>query len=170
MSRPIDPYSVREIVSEDAHRSIILLQTVLSSHQSDISLRIKCLAKLAAQLDSLPAVRQHDRTKQISAATDMSLLYLLLDRATTYRDLGTARRQSGDAVQAAANFDRATNLLESLLRQTQSQSSKRQIADRAKNSLASMLPQWAEVEDSLGRPSKADKLRQRAQKWKDLYL
>ncbi|KAJ2490341.1 hypothetical protein IWW37_003226 [Coemansia sp. RSA 2050] len=189
MSAPTDPYADRCLVDEATHRSLTLCRAIIGNPATDPGTRISCQAKCASLLGALPKARAFDaqapqEIKQsqkapptIDSAKNLpsgahawppGLKRILLDRATAFRDLAAAYRQSGDAQNSAYNFDRAVTLLESFILALPlfSLQSKEDTEALAASTLSQALGDWADVEQSLGRNSKAAKLRMRADKWR----
>ncbi|KAI8323683.1 hypothetical protein GQ54DRAFT_99680 [Martensiomyces pterosporus] len=147
-------YADRQLVPEEAHRSLALYRAVLSSPSTDTATRLACLAKSASVLDGLQSVREfdlrhknsakkHKKMKQLSAsgggtgdgnlrtpaAAANSLppsWQILFDRAATYRDIATAYRLLGDAQNAAFNAERSATLFETLIYATPSLAAQQQ--------------------------------------------
>ncbi|KAJ2063472.1 hypothetical protein GGI17_001688 [Coemansia sp. S146] len=192
----VDPYADSCLIDEATHRSLTLCRAIISNPNTDINIRISCLAKCVSLLDALPKVRAFDvqatreikqkvpstaNTENIPSNTlakpasddphiwSPGLMQILLDRAIALKDLATAYRRNGDAQNSAYNFDRAVTLLESFVLAsprfslTQSNEDTKSIAI---NTLLQVLGDWADVEQSLGRNSKAAKIRTRTDKWR----
>ncbi|KAJ1723115.1 hypothetical protein LPJ53_002520 [Coemansia erecta] len=160
----------RQLVPDEATgASIALYRSILSNAATDKFTRLSILAKLASLLDLLPAIRAFD-LKKSNSTCGVSTYDLALDRAGVYRDLAATQRMVGDIHSSAHMYDRAAALLEALVRKM---SVEREVPDGiedirtcANDTLLHVLDEWIDVERSLGRNGKSDKLRQRAEKWK----
>ncbi|KAJ2776922.1 hypothetical protein H4R18_005424 [Coemansia javaensis] len=141
-------YADRSVVGEEAHQSLVLCRSALASGSAEAGVRVACLARIAMVLDALPAVR----ASQPPASGASALLQQ--DRCVAYCELAAAHRRAGDAASASRTFRRAAELAEQQLR-----------ARPGDAALAALLRQtcdaWADVEDALGRPTQAQRVRRR---------
>ncbi|KAJ2294708.1 hypothetical protein IWW55_005641 [Coemansia sp. RSA 2706] len=99
---------------------------------------------------------------------------LLLNRCVAYRDLALAFRQTGDVHNAACNYQRATALLEALLRaalapscglpagEAAERNCRQAMRSFATDALIRALGDWADVERAIGRPTSAQRIQARA--------
>ncbi|KAJ1664153.1 hypothetical protein IW140_004276 [Coemansia sp. RSA 1813] len=150
--------------NEKFHKSLALYTVLASRPTTDSHTRLVCLAKKASLLDMHPSIRTFDTTcsklRQEDAKTllpSASFGALLVDRVTTTHDLAVAYKESGDAINASAAYDRAVQLMQELPKELLK-------IDEKPISFADMLAEWADVEQSLGRTTKASKIRDRSSK------
>ncbi|KAJ2786622.1 hypothetical protein GGI15_001369 [Coemansia interrupta] len=163
-------YADRQLVPDEATGArIALYKSTISNPETDKFTRVSCLAKLASVLDLLPAVRMFD-SKKSDGSCGMSTYDLMADRAGVYGDLAAAQRMTGDIHGAAHMYDRAAGVSEALIKRVALEKGMAEdiedIRTCATNTLLRILDEWADVEQALGRNSKSDKLRQRAEKWR----
>ncbi|KAJ2656523.1 hypothetical protein IWW48_004983 [Coemansia sp. RSA 1200] len=149
-----------EHTDEEFCQALALYTTLASRPTTDRHTRLVCLAKKAALLDAHPLIRAFDGRRkrhgsatllpaESSASSSSALLRpLLIDRAAVFRDLAAAYKESGAAVNASAAYDRAVQLMQSL--------------PDDNDGLSETLAEWADIEESLGRTTKASRLRERS--------
>ncbi|KAJ2852046.1 hypothetical protein IWW36_000625 [Coemansia brasiliensis] len=167
-----DPYIDPQLVNEKTYRSLTLCRTILNNSQTPQATRVSCLARIVALLDALPSVRALDRQlrENSTARISSSESRLLLDRSTAYRDLALAFRRSGDLCNSTYNYQRATTLLQTLLKTisvsegSEICADKNEMAASALKTLAESLYDWADIEHSLGRETIAKRIQDRAVK------
>ncbi|KAJ1798199.1 hypothetical protein LPJ59_002655 [Coemansia sp. RSA 2399] len=151
---------------EKFQTSLALYTTLASRPTTDSRTRLVCLAKKTSLLDMHPAIRTFDAScRKIRASScrdakthlpfSASLGAMLADRVATIRDLALAYKESGDAINTSVMYDRAVQLLEALPEETRKTTG---------CGLSDMLLAWADVEESLGRTTKASKIRDRSRK------
>ncbi|KAI9500184.1 hypothetical protein GGI25_002523 [Coemansia spiralis] len=178
-----DAYSDRQLVPEPTHSSLVLYTALINSPSTDQKTRLASLAKKASTLDALAKARAFDslflHRKQVNKATIQRakailepplLLSLLLDRATTYCALAAMYRRSGSAASSATTYDRAVWLLESLWHATGADGTEAAKSGTAShqhiaNVLRQTLDDWADIEQSLNRHIKAERIRDRISKY-----
>ncbi|KAJ2792364.1 hypothetical protein H4R21_006177 [Coemansia helicoidea] len=130
-------YADRQLVDEATHRSLLLCRSALASPATPAGVRVSCLARVAMLLDALPLARlPADGARRLGR-----------DRCQAYSELAAACRQTGDAHGAVANYRRAATLAQAL---------------GADALLGQICAAWADVEESLGRPTEARRVRARA--------
>ncbi|KAJ1730115.1 hypothetical protein LPJ72_004624 [Coemansia sp. Benny D160-2] len=154
-----------EHTDEGFCQALALYTTLASRPTTDRHTRLVCLAKKAALLDAHPRIRAFDNRRSrskgrngsatlhpaessSSSSASASLRPLLIARAAVFRDLAAAYKESGAAVNASAAYDRAVQLMQSLPDDS--------------DCLSEALAEWADVEESLGRATKASRLRERS--------
>ncbi|KAJ2524778.1 hypothetical protein GGI11_000561, partial [Coemansia sp. RSA 2049] len=144
-------------------QALALYTTLASRPTTDRHTRLVCLAKKAALLDAHPRIRAFDSRRSkgrngsatlhpaessSSSSASAPLRPLLIARAAVFRDLAAAYKESGAAVNASAAYDRAVQLM--------------QLLPDDSDCLSETLAEWADVEESLGRATKASRLRERS--------